>query len=88
MARKARSPGSKAKKQAGRMRASGTGAPRPPEAMHVRDVDVLQKDATTRAERRAVLVSALANDWAAEDIDTLERIDHGAWHGWAMWPRA
>jgi hypothetical protein len=58
----------------------------PPEPLNVRDLDVIGQDATTRAQRRAVLVAALANDWAAEDIDTIERIDQAGWHGWSMWP--
>lgn len=57
-------------------------------ASYVRDTNVIAKDATTAAERRAVLASALANDWAAADIDTVERVDQDGWHGWAMWPRA
>ena len=60
----------------------------PPAASYVRDTNVIQKDATTAAERRAVLASALANDWAAADVDTIERIDQDGWHGFAMWPRA
>ncbi|MBL9079215.1 MAG: hypothetical protein JNL08_17060 [Planctomycetes bacterium] len=59
----------------------------PPAPSYVRDANVIQKDATTAAERRAVLASALANDWAAADVDTIERIDQDGWHGWAMWPR-
>lgn len=62
--------------------------PAPPEPRHVRDADLLGRDAKTRAERRAVLASALSNDWAAEDPDTIERIDQGGFHGWAMWPVA
>jgi hypothetical protein len=57
----------------------------PPTASYVRDVDVIQKDATTGEERRTVLVSALANSWATADIHTVERIDQDGWHGWAMW---
>ena len=60
-------------------------APKPPEAAYVRDVDLLKHNATTRAERRAVLASALANDWAPDDIHTIERIDKDGFHGWAMW---
>jgi hypothetical protein len=57
-------------------------------ASYVTDLTAIQKNATTREERRAVLAYALANDWIKADIDTLERIDQVDWHGWAMWPRA
>jgi hypothetical protein len=60
----------------------------PMQARYVRDLDVLGRDAATVAERRTVLASALSNDWAAADVDTLERVDQPTWHGWAMWPRA
>ena len=66
-------------------KAKKAAAPAPPAPSHVRDVNVIGKDATTRAERRAVLAGALANDWAADDIHTLERVDEGGFHGWAMW---
>ncbi len=78
------------KQQADKKGALGvtSAAPQPPTASHVRDVDVINQDAATRAERRTVLMSALANNWAAEDIDTVERIDENGWHGWVMWSRA
>jgi len=60
----------------------------PPTPSYVRDRNVIQKDAATADERRAVLAAALANQWASEDIDTIERIDQDGWHGWAMWTLA
>jgi hypothetical protein len=63
-------------------------AAKPPQAMHARDSNLLGHDAADSDERRAVLVDALANAWAAEDIHTIERIDQDGWHGWAMWPMA
>ncbi|MDZ4772098.1 MAG: hypothetical protein SGI72_03090 [Planctomycetota bacterium] len=68
------------------MRRSGTPAT-PPKPTHVRDIKAIQKDAENAAERRAVLAWALANDWKTADVDTIERIDEGGWHGFVMWPR-
>ena len=73
-------------KKKGKKGSHPAAAAKPPQASHVRDANVIGHDATTRAERRAVLVSALANEWATADIDTVERVDEGNFHGWAMWP--
>lgn len=56
--------------------------------LFVRDEAVLDGIAKDAQQRRAVLVSALANDWADTDIGTIERIDQGKTHGWEMWPLA
>jgi len=53
---------------------------------YVRDEDAIQAVATTAEDRRAVLTWALANVWANEDIDRIQRIDEDDQHGWAMWP--
>lgn len=78
----------KAARKTGRKTAKKTAARAPsPQPSYVRDVNVINKDATTREERRTVLASALANDWAAADIDGIKRIDKDNWHGWEMTPR-
>ena len=63
-----------------------SGAPKPPAASYVRDaMTSVGGDAQSSEERRESLLWCLNNPWANKDAGTIELIDQGGWHGWALW---
>ena len=53
----------------------------------VLDTASIGKVAKTAKQRRDALDFCLDQAWAGLDVDTIERIDEDAVHGWAMWVR-
>ena len=53
---------------------------------HVQDVDSIGREAKSKKDRRSALRACVDNQWAADDIGLVERVETATKWGWTMHP--